>query len=183
MDLIGLVNSITAAAFNIDTGRKGFAIKGKIDDGRLSYETGISEAMSTFQEAQATLSPKAIIVAEYTFLTQELELCHESDKYSIASLTKAIQSFDDAFLALQAVEEPGYITADKTYPHSGDYRINGFPKDAFHIACISHKTRINNILRSPGIDPIEKELLQQRLVNLLTGQSGYVEMQRKAFEN
>jgi len=27
------------------------------------------------------------------------------------SLTQAIQSFDDAFLALQAVEEPGYKTA------------------------------------------------------------------------
>jgi len=55
--------------------------------------------------------------------------------------------------------------------------------DAYHIACISHKTRLQNILKTPGLDPIEKALLKQRLVNLSAGQSGYVEKQRKAVEN
>ena len=98
---------------------------------------------------------------------------------TINSLTKAVQNFDDAFLALQAVEEQGYKTAEKTYPHNYDYRVSGFPKDSFHIACGSHKTRIKNILRSPGIDPIEKELLQQRLANLSTAQNSYIEKQKK----
>jgi hypothetical protein len=55
-----------------------------------------------------------------------------------------------------------------------------FPKDAFHIACIGHKTRLNNTIRAPGIDPIEKALLKQRFVNLSAGQGGYVEKQGKA---
>jgi len=183
LDLLGLVNRISASAINIDFGRKGFAIKGKAEEGRISYEKGIAVAMTAFQEAQASISPQAIILAEYTFLSQELEFCHENDKNSRNSLTKAIQSFDDAFLALKSVDEPNYKIADNLFPHNGDYRVSGLPKDSFHIACISHKTRINNILRSPGIDPIEKELLQQRLANLSTAQSGYIEKQKKAMSN
>ena len=53
---------------------------------------------------------------------------------------------------------------------------------SFHHACISHKTRLKNILRSPGINLIEKALLRQRLSNLSTAQSGYIEKQKKALE-
>jgi len=180
LDLIGLVDSINVSVLAIDSGRKGFATKGKAEEGRINYEKGIALAMSAFQEAQITADPQAIILAEYAFLTQELEFCEKTDEDSLSSLTQAIQSFDDAFLALQAVEESGYITAEKTYPHNGKYRFSDFPKDAFHIACIAHKTRLQNVLRAPGIDPIEKALLKQRLVNLSAGQGGYVELQKKA---
>jgi hypothetical protein len=183
LEIIGLVDSINEAALAIDFGRKGFAAKGKAEEGRISYEDGIAQALSAFQEAQATADPQTIILAEYTFLSQELEFCEKTDKDSLSSLTQAIQSFDDAFLALQAVEESGYKTVDKAFPHNGKYRFSGFPKDAFHIACISHKTRLQNILRSPGIDPIEKALLKQRFVNLCAGQGGYVEKQKKALTN
>ena len=182
MDLTGLVNNIISAASNIDSGRKGFAIKGKAEEGRISYEAGIALAMSVFQGVQTSVDPHTLILAEYTFLTQELELCEKTDKHTINSLTKAVQSFEDAFLALQAVNKPGYKTAEETYPHIGKYRVNGFPKDAYHIAFISHKTRIQNILRTPGVDPIEKALLEQRLSNLATAQDSYTEKQKKAIE-
>ena len=117
MGEIGLVDSIYKAVINIDFGRKGFAIIGKEREGRISYEDGVATAMSAFKEAQTTANPQAIILAEYTFLSQELQFCEKSDKDSLNSLTKAIQSFDDAFLALKAVEKPGYKTADETYPH------------------------------------------------------------------
>jgi len=55
-----------------------------------------------------------------------------------------------------------------------------FPRDAFHVACDAHKTRIKNTLRFSGIDPIEKTLLIQRLDNLSTAQSGYIAKQKKA---
>jgi hypothetical protein len=180
LDLILLASNIANAATSIDFGRKGFATRGKEHEGRLSYEKGIAKALSIFQQAQDTADPQTIILAEYTFLSQELEFCEETDKDSLSSLTQAIQSFDDAFLALQAIEESGYQTAEKTYPHNGKYRVNGFPKDAFHIACISHKTRLQNVLRAPGIDPIEKALLKQRFVNLSAAQGGYIEKQQKA---
>ena len=164
----------------IDFGRKGFATRGMEQEGRISYEEGIASASSAFEEAQVAADPQTLILVEYTFISQEFQLCSETDKDTINSLTQAIQSFDDAFLAIQAVEEQGYKTVDKAFPHKGTYRVSGFPKDAFHIACIAHKTRLQNILRSPGIDPIEKKLLKQRLANLSTAQNGYIAKQKKA---
>ena len=180
MELAGLVDSIISAAASIDFGRKGFATRGKAEEGRISYEKGIAQALSAFQEAQVLADPQTIILAVYTFLTQEIEFCEKTDKDTLSSLTQAIQSFDDAFFALHAVEEAGYKTAEKTYPHNGKYHVSGLPKDAFHIACIAHKTRLQNILRAPGIDSIEKTLLKQRFVNLSAGQGGYIERQKKA---
>jgi hypothetical protein len=163
-------------------GRKGFATKGKAEEGRIFYEKGIAEALTAFKEAQATADPQTIILAEYTFLTQELQFCDKSDKDSFTSLTQAIQSFDDAFRALKVVEDSTlYHGVDECIPHHKKFRVKGgYPKDAFHIACESHKTRIQNILRAPGIDPIEKSLLKQRLANLPTAQNGYIEKKKKA---
>ena len=181
MDLIGLVDRINESTVNIDSGRKGFAIIGKEREGRISYEKGIAEALSAFLEAQATTDPQTIILAEYTFISHELQFCAETDKDTLSSLTQAIQSFDDAFLALKITEDSTlYQGAENTHPHSKKYHINGFPKDSFHIACIAHKTRLQNILRAPGIDPIEKTLLKQRFVNFSSAQDGYIEKQKKA---
>jgi hypothetical protein len=180
LDRTGLLSSIYAAAENIDFGRKGFAIEGKEREGRISYETGIAKALTAFEKAQASADPQTIILAEYTFISQELHFCGETDKDTTSSLTQAVQSFDDAFLSLQAVENKViYQGAEKTHPHSKKYRVSGFPKDSFHIACISHKTRLQNILRAPGIDPIEKALLKQRFANLSAAQNGYIVMQKK----
>ena len=186
MEATGLVNKIYDAAAAIDFGRKGFAIRGKAEEGRLSYENGITSALTTFKDASnlrfaSSVDPQTIILVEYTFLAQELQFCDESDTDSRSSLTQAIQSFDDAFLALETVEDKTlYQGADRTYPHYKKYRVNGFPKDSFHIACEAHRTRLRNILRAPGIDPIEKALLKQRFGNLSTAQKGYIEKQGKA---
>jgi hypothetical protein len=178
---IGLIDSISEAAFGIDFGRKGFATRGKEHEGRISYEKGIALALAAFKEAQATADPQTLILAEYTFISQELQFCEKSDKDSITSLKKAIQSFEDAFLALKVVEDSAaYQSTEQTYPHDKEYRVSGFPKDSFHIACGSHKTRIQNMLKTPGIDPIEKALLKQRLANLPAAQNGYIEKQKKA---
>ena len=179
----GLLIRVANAAASIDLGRKGFATKGKAEEGRISYETGIANAMTAFKEAQTTADPQIMILAEYTFLTQEFEFCEKTDKDSINSLTKALQFFDDAFLALKTVEEGDYKSVDNAIPHNKDYRVNGYPKDSFHIACHSHITRIKNMLRTPGVDPIEKSLLKQRLANLPTAQGGYIEKQKKALAN
>jgi hypothetical protein len=148
-----LLSSIYKAAINIDSGRKGFAIIGKEREGRINYEDGISAAMSAFKEAQATADPQTIILAEYTFLSQELEFCEKADKETLSSLTKALKFFDDSFLVLKIVEDKIlYQAVENSYPHDKDYRVSGFPKDAYHIACGSHKTRLKNILQTPAQD-------------------------------
>ena len=180
MDQIGLVDSIVKAAIYIDAGRKGFAIRGKEQEGRISFKEGIASASSTFQKANASTDPQILILVEYTFIFQELQLCDGSDKDAIGSLTQAKQNFDDAFLAIEVVENSVvYKEADKLFPHHKNYRVSGFPKDAFHVACISHKTRLQNILRSP-VDPIEKALLKQRIVNLAAAQGAYINKQKRA---
>jgi len=181
LDPVGLVDRITAATYTIDFGRKGYAMIGNEREGRISYETGIAEALAAFKEAQTTTDPQTIILVEFTFLVQEQQLCDKSDTDTLNSLTQAIQSFDDAFLVLKTVEnKTQYQGVENATPHNGKYRVKGCPKDSFHIACIAHKTRLQNILRTPGLDPIEKALLKQRLSNLPVAQEGYVDRQEKA---
>ena len=183
METTGLVLKVSEAAVLIDYGRKGFAIKGKADEGRISYENGISVALSTFKDAQSTVDPKIIVIVEYTFLNQELQFCDPSDNDSLSSLTEAIQSFKDALRALNVVEDSkNYKIAEQIIPLNKKHRIKGYPKDSYHIACNAHRTRLRNMLRTPGVDPIEKALLKQRYTNLATGQKGYVEKQEKALE-
>ena len=184
MDRVGLTLNISDAAIRIDYGRKGFATRGKAEEGRISYETGIALAMETFKEAQATADPEITLLAEYTFITQELEFCEKTDKDAINSLSRGIRFFDDAFLALPIVKNKTlYQAVEKTFPHDEKYRFRGFPKDAFLFACGSHKARLENILKSPGIDPIEKALHKQRLETIKAGQKGYMEMQKKALNS
>jgi len=150
LELAGLINRITTATSNIDYGRKGFAIIGKEREGRINYETGISEAMSAFKEAQATADPEIIILAEYTFLSQELQFCEKTDKESLGSLTQALQFFDEAFPVLKIVEDKTlYQVVEKTYAHKREFRFKGFPKDICHVAFGSHKARLQNILKTP----------------------------------
>jgi len=181
LDLIGLLASIFEATTNIDLGRKGFATKGKEQEGRVFYEKGITEAMTAFLEAHVSGDPETVILVEYTFISQELQFCDKADRDAFGSLAQAIRNFDDAFFCLEAVGDiVGYKVADKTWPHLPKYRIEGFPKDAFHVACMSHKTRIRNVLRSPGIDAMEKALLKQRLANLSAAQKAYMGKQEEA---
>jgi hypothetical protein len=185
LDKIGLTLKISDAVINIYLGRKGFATKGKEQEGRVFYEKGINEALSAFKEASnqrfaAAADPETILLAEYTFITQELEFCEKTDKAAISSLSRGIRFFDDAFLALEMVKDKTlYQCADKVIPHDSEYRIQGYPMDSFHIAIKGHKGRLQNILKTPGLDPIEKTLLKQRLDTIKAGQEGYVELQGK----
>jgi hypothetical protein len=180
LDRTGLLNNIFAGASYIDSGRKGFAVPGKERQGRISYEDGIALALAAFQEAQRSADPQSIILAEVAFLSQELQFCAEGDTSAQSSLTYALQSFRDALRSLETVEDAAaYRSAETTYLTDPKKRVQGFPKDAFHEACGSHKTRLHNILRAPGIEMLEKALLKQRTVNMKAAQDAYVEKQRR----
>jgi hypothetical protein len=183
LESIGWIDSIYDAAINIEAGRKGFATRGKEGEGRISYEKGIEEALTAFQKAQISADAQTLILAEYTLLSQELQFCNVSDSYGLSSLTQALQSFNDAFLVLDVVDDKSlYPAVEKAFPHHKKYRESTFPKDSFHIACNSHKTRIQNNLCTHGVDPIEKSLLKQRLENLGAAQKKYIEQQGKSLE-
>jgi hypothetical protein len=180
MDLIGLLNNLVRSAENIDRGRKGFATNGEEHEGRIAYETGISVTLAAFQEAQRNADPQTFILAELAFLQQELQFCNETDAETQSSLTQAIQSFNDALRSLKAVQGAHYKTADEAFPTNSKYRYHNMPKDAVHSACISHRTRIKNILRVPGMNMTEKAVYQQRFTNMTVAQNSYLELQKKA---
>ena len=184
MDLTGLLNNIVYGAFNIDKGRKYFTTDGFENVGRHSYEEGISTTFDTFKNAQISTDPLTMILVELTFLQQEFQYCEETDNFTHSSLTKAIQSFEDALRCLKIVENNVlYKGAEATYPTDDKYRYHGFPRDAIHLACIAHKTRLQNSLRVPGINMIEKAVIIQRAANMAAIQAAYTEKQRKALSN
>jgi hypothetical protein len=181
LEWTGLLAEILESQLAIEAGRKLLDTEDFESDGRTRYRYGLALAMKAFQEVGniAMEDLELLILAEYTFLTQELRFCDPTDTQAVASLTRAVQSFDDAFRALEAAADGVlYRGADLAQPRSFKYRIKGMPKDAFHIACMSHRTRLGNILRSPGINLVEKELLKQRSANLSAAQSAYLERQR-----
>jgi hypothetical protein len=184
MELSGLLNNLIRSASNIDTGRRGLATDGKEHEGRIFYEQGIIGALVAFQEAQIVADPQTFVLAELAFLQQELQFCNEVDADTKNSLTQAVQSFNDALRALKAVQDVAmYKGAELTYPQSPKYRFRNMPKDAYHVACISHRTRIQNILRVPGMNMTEKAVYQQRFANMKTAQDSYVKMQEKHTKN
>jgi hypothetical protein len=183
MDQIGLTSKILLAVEYIDIGRKGLATDGKEHEGHISYESGIVAALSTFQDAQSTADPETMLLVESSFLQQEFHFCAEADATTRNSLTQAIQSIEDALGCLKIVENaPAYRSAETTYPTAPKYRYQGFPRDAVHLACTAHWTRLQNSLRTPGINMIEKTVLQQRAANMKAIQGSYVEKQRKSLE-
>jgi hypothetical protein len=168
------------SVYNIDLGRKGFDTDGGEHQGRLSYEDGISSAMASFQEVQTTADCELLIVAEETFLQQELNYCDAGDAITLSSLTQAIQNFEDALRSLDVAGRPSaYQEAEKTHPTTKN-RIQGCPKDIFHQACDGHRTRLSNSLRTPGINMKEKAVIQQRMANMKTAVGHYIEKQKVA---
>ena len=181
MDLTGLVGNILLSAADIDKGRKNLATDGFEHIGRLYYEEGISRILTTFESAQDSADPQAMIWIELTYLQQEFHFCNETDTITRSSLTQAIQSFEDALRSLKIVEDSTlYKGAEATYPTASKYRYHGFPRDAIHLACTAHLTRLQNSLRTPGINMIEKTVLTQRAANMTAIQAAYMEKQKKA---
>jgi hypothetical protein len=73
--------------------------------------------MTAFQEAQVSADAQTLILAEYTYLAQELAFCDKTDSDSLNSLTRAIQDFDSAFRVLDVVDDKTlYAAVEKSYP-------------------------------------------------------------------
>ncbi|GHV76147.1 hypothetical protein AGMMS49942_09680 [Spirochaetia bacterium] len=135
--------------------------------------------MASFQEAQKSADCEILILSEEAFLRQELHFCHPADTITRSSLTQAIQSFGDAQRSLNVVSRPAaYQEAEATYSTTKN-RIQGCPRDIFHQACAGHRTRLSNSLRTPGINMIEKAVIQQRMANMKTAVGCYIEKQKK----
>jgi hypothetical protein len=66
-----------------------------------------------------------------------------------------------------------YRMIDQAFSQKKTFRVAGMPKDAFLVAVLSHRARLDNILRAPGLNLAEKELLKQRKINLVDAKKAY----------
>jgi hypothetical protein len=183
MDRDGLIDRMAEAVEIISEGRRWLDTEGREAEGRLRYHEGLAIAMGIFLEALslANVDPGLLMLLELGYLMQELHNCDPGDAHTIASLERAIAEIEDALRALGVVGDRAlYRAVEMTYPRKDKFRKKGMPKDAFHIACDSHLTRIGNILKSPGINLAEKGLLEQRAANLRAAQAAYFDKQRAA---
>ncbi|MDR0639052.1 MAG: hypothetical protein LBG27_09185 [Spirochaetaceae bacterium] len=182
MDRTVLLAKVYGSTPAIDQGRKWLDTDGLEHEGRINYRKGLTLGLEAFWEAQSRADGdlRTLFSAEYTFLTQEREVCSPQDTKAKTSLAKALQEFGEAFLALEVLQDAErYQSAANTYSTRPEFRYKEMPKDAFHVACAGHRARIDNILKVPGINLLEKDLLKQRHANRKTAQSVYLEMQKK----
>jgi hypothetical protein len=183
MDRDGFIIRIGEAEELISEGRRWLDTEGREADGRVRYRRGLAMAMDIFLEALAlaTVDLELLMLLEQSYLVQELHSCDPSDAHTIASLERAIAEIEDALRALGIVGDSKlYRAVEMTYPRKDKFRKKGMPKDAFHIACDSHCTRLGNMLKTPGINLAEKALLEQRAANLRAAQAAYLDKQRAA---
>jgi hypothetical protein len=181
LDQTGFLDEIIASATNIYEGRRGLDTDGSEHEGRVNYRSSLAVALDTFQQVRMLPAEdlELLVLAEYTFLGQEHKYCDSRDTRALISLKKAIQEFDEAFLALGILQNAViYQSVEKTYSTRAEFRYKGMPKDAFHVACAGHKARLDNMLKVPGINLAEKELLKQRYANMIRAQLVYWEKQK-----
>ena len=185
MDSTGLLTNILLGVTNIDKGRKNLSTDGQEHTGRLLYEKGISLSLGVFKKTRESVNPQTMILVELAFLEQESQFCDEADTITRSSLTQAIQSFNDALRCLKTVEDSTlYKAVETAFPtNTTKYRYKGFPRDAVYYACGAHRTRLQNSLRTPGINMIEKAVLNQRIANMAIIKKAYTDKQTKALSN
>jgi hypothetical protein len=165
----------------IYVGRKGLDTDGGEHEGHISYKLGLSNASKAFSDASNCSDAEVLMLAEQSFLKQELQFCDKADTSTNSSIQQAFDSIEDALRSLKIAAIPAsYKIAEHTYSHHPKFRVHKMPKDAFHNACLSHKTRLTNMLRVPGINMAEKALSAQRLANMSIAQSAYLKIQKAA---
>jgi hypothetical protein len=119
MDLNGFLVNLIRYANDIDVGRRGLSVYGKEGEAHVTYESGVSSAIEAFKEAQKSADCEVLARSEFTFMTEELNLCTPGDKDKEArdSLSKGVQDFRDAIRCLKAVKDKAvYQGAETTYP-------------------------------------------------------------------
>jgi len=184
MDKTGLRDKVYKYVDILNLGRKGLTIDGQEHEGHVAHDEGLKGIMALLTEVRAEKDLEAMIITENAYIREELALCDAENKAAIASMTRAVASFDDALRALEAVEESGYKTAEKTYPRNTKYRVKGnLPKDALHSACIANKTRIKSFISAPGINPVLYDLSVLRIEMMQSARDFYAERQVAAINN
>jgi hypothetical protein len=183
LEKAGLIAEMLDAVEQIAAGRLGLETEGRERDGMQEFSEGVQIASGLYTEAMNSGDCELMIAAEYTFLSKELEFAEENEDDAEASATSAIAAFDDALLCLKAVEDKSlYQGIELGFPHRGKWRYNGYPNDAFHLACTGHIRRIKNGRSRFGVNRRDRALAELRIQMFNAAQSIYLAKQKSILE-
>ena len=164
----------------INIGRKNLTVQGKTEKGLRALNKGISKTMKVFDSVVGN-SPKSILQIELLILNEDLNYCDKDHKQLKTSLEKAIFTIKEALCSCSVVTNPDkYRFANATHSHLSSNLYQGVPKDVFHLACNSHKTRLQNYQHTPGMGEVERNFYARRMRNLSVAKSLYVKLQQEA---
>jgi hypothetical protein len=146
--------------------------------GRAILNKGIYKAESAFGDAVKSKDAAVMIRVELVFVNQELQ--YSDNSFTGGSLEAAKTNLTDALNSHKVLfSTKSYPDADKTHSTGRAYRYKTLPKDAFHIACNSHITRLSNTLRSTELSPNMRALYKARIENMQAAKEIYIEKQRE----
>jgi hypothetical protein len=183
MEKNSLLIDISYAVRLIEQGRRKHFVTGQAEEGLSDFKDGSAALHQTFTSALATKDLELILSAEYYFLEAGIEEGAPDEVFAKGSAEAGLEVIEDALLALKAVADSTmYKGVDLAYPHHDKkkWRYKDMPKDAFHVFCASHKSRLQNGLTRFGVSQIGRELITLRFDTISAIEEIYCEMQRQA---
>jgi len=97
LEKTGLIADMVAAVASIAAGRSTFEIDGREHEGMVNFKEGMAAAYTLYEDGIQSGDCELMLLAEYTYLSEEAEYSEPDQKGADASAAAALQSFDDVF--------------------------------------------------------------------------------------
>jgi hypothetical protein len=175
---IDIENAVTL----IEEGRRLHFVEDTAVQGLKRFKEGNYLLKKAFLDAKATNDLEVILNAEYDFLAAEIAMGDPDETLAKGSAEAGIEVIEDALNALKALAlGNAYKAVDLAYPHHDkrSWRYKDMPKDAFHVFCASHKSRLQNGLKRYGVSTIDRDLITMRVDTISAIEEAYCAMQRQ----
>jgi hypothetical protein len=116
MDPTGFFGNLVFHAVDIDIGRKGPAANGEEHAGRIHYGEAIFGSLMSFRKVQTSVGPQVLVCAELIFFQQVFQFYDDADSVTRNSLTRTMQSFEDALRSLVVLGKSACRETGKSIP-------------------------------------------------------------------
>jgi hypothetical protein len=167
----------------IEEGRRLHFVEDTALQGLKRFKEGSALLTKAFLDAKATNDLETILKAEYDFLAAGIASGSPDETLAKGSAEAGLDVIDDALRAIKAVQsDDGYKWVDLAYPRHDKrtWRFKDMPRDAFHVFCASHTSRLQNGLKRYGVSAIDRALITLRVDTINAIEEAYCAMQRKA---
>jgi hypothetical protein len=178
----GQRGDIAYAVRAIEEGRTKHFTPGQAEEGLAAFMEGSALLKQSFLDAKATGDIETILRAEYDFLSNAIIEGDSDETFAKSSAEAGLEVIEDALNALKALAlGDAYKAVDLAYPRHDKraWRFKDMPKDAFHVFCASHKSRLQNGLSRFGVSKIDRELVKLRIDTINAIEEIYCERQRQ----